>query len=213
MRLGAGAEVEVFDGKGSVGKAIVKEVGRASVKLEVEKVERFTPHEKRIVIAASIPKGQRFDEIIGKCTELGVDGIAAVLFERTVKQAANPAAVERWKKVSISAAKQCGRNFLPKIIGPAGLEEVIGELKKDYPDVELIYGDFGEGTKSVFSLDRVDKHTAAFVGPEGGFTDKEIEVLKAVGAAGVKISDTVLRVETAATAFAAILCGKRSERV
>jgi 16S rRNA (uracil1498-N3)-methyltransferase len=210
LRLTAGGHVELFDGNGTLSQAVITDITRKAVTLHVDKIHSEPARTSgRIVIAASIAKGQRFDWLLTKCTELGVDHIAAVIFERTVKLAKGTSTSERYDKLAIAAAKQCGRIFLPKITGPADLQQTLALLKNDYPHARLIFGALNPQAESVVELARDGKDIIAFVGPEGGLTNSEQEQLKATGASEVQLTDTTLRIETAAFAFAAILCANR----
>ena len=88
------------------------------------------PKSRRIIIAVSVPKGERFDWLIEKCTELGVERICPVIFERTVRQPGNPKALDRWMNLAISAGKQCKRLFLPQIDPPTNSQDCIEAIKK-----------------------------------------------------------------------------------
>ena len=210
LRLSTDQHVELFDGKGTVAQAVIADITRKAVTLEVEQVHcepgRTTG---RVIIAASIAKGRRFDWLVTKCTELSVDHIAAVLFDRTVKMAKGISATQRYDNLAIAAAKQCERIFLPKITGPIDLSQTVSLLKNDYPDAHLIFGGFGPDAKPVPQSSPSGKDIIAFVGPEGGLTCREQSLLKAAGATEVRLTDTTLRVETAAIAFASILCTRR----
>ena len=218
-RLGVGDAIELFDGEGRAAKATVREIGRKVVRLEVGEGD-IEVHERRtsgrVVIAVSVAKGQRFDWLIGKAAERGADHIAAVLFERTVKQASGPAASERYHKLTVAAAKQCGRVFLPRLTGPATLGETIAAMKGDYPGADMFYGAAGgsDGGKAatVGDLAAANGDVVVFVGPEGGITAGEQEVLIAAGARPARLTETVLRIETAGVGFAAILCAGRDSR-
>jgi len=210
LRLATGERVELFDGKGTLAQAVIKDISGKSVTLHVKQTYKNPARTSgRIIIAASIPKAQRFDWLITKCTELGVDHIAAVIFERTVKLAKSISTSERYNKLLIAAAKQCGRIFLPKMTGPADLQQTLSLLKSDYPNSQLIFGSFSEKAKPVVQLSTSGKDTIAFIGPEGGLTHEEKDMLKSAGASEVRLTDTTLRIETAAIAFAAILCARR----
>ncbi len=211
LRLTTGGHVELFDGNGALAQAVITDTTRKAVTLQVEKIHSEPARTSgRIVIAASIAKGQRFDWLLTKCTELGVDHIAAVLFERTVKLAKGTSTSQRYDKLTIAAAKQCGRIFLPKITGPADLQQTLSLLKNDYPDALLIFGALNPQAESIVELARDGKDIVAFVGPEGGLTCEEENLLKSAGACQVQLTDTTLRIETAAVAFAAILCASRT---
>ena len=210
MRLSEGERIELFDGNGTVAHAVIVKVKRGGAAVMAEHVQTKTPRETgRVIIAASVARGQRFDWLISKCTELGADHIAAVLFDRTVKQAGRRAAAERYSKLSIAATKQSGRLFLPKITGPADLQQTLNNLKEGYPDARLIFGSFSKCAKPIGELQSNDKDTIAFIGPEGGMTTEEESLLKDHNAQEVKLTETTLRIETAAITFAAILCTSR----
>jgi 16S rRNA (uracil1498-N3)-methyltransferase len=202
--------VELFDGRGTVAQAGITDITRKTVTLQVERIHNEPARTTgRIVIAASMAKVQRFDWLITKCTELGVDHLSAVIFERTVKLAKGISTSERYNKLAIAAVKQCGRIFLPKITGPADLRQTLSLLKNDYPNAQLIFGSLSDEAKAVFGFSTSDKDIVAVVGPEGGLAEEELNLLKSAGASEVRLTDTTLRIETAAVAFAAILCTNR----
>lgn len=210
MRLAAGTKVELFDGNGTLAEATVTETSRRSVRLAVESVETVNPRQAhRVIIAAAIARGQRFDWMISKCTELGVDCIVPLIFDRSVKQAAGNSAGIRYKKLLISAAKQSGRLFLPKITNPLDLKGGLDYINKEYPKAKKVFGGFGQDATEVISLSSDIFDVAAFIGPEGGMTVDEEEKLAVLGAVKVRLTDTILRIETASVAFASILCAFR----
>jgi len=210
MRVKAGGQVEVFDGKGTVVRATVVEVGRKVVSLNVEQSETISPLSTgRIIIAAAVAKSHRFEQLVTQCSELGANHIAAVVFGRTVKLAAGSVTGQRYSKLAVAACKQSGRNFLPEISGPDSLENTLGILKDKYPDAKIIFGSFDGDAKSASEIAGAGADIIAFVGPEGGMTEQEEKLLVDNGAIGVRLTNTVLRIETAATAFATILCAYR----
>jgi 16S rRNA (uracil1498-N3)-methyltransferase len=218
LRLRAGDKVELFDGAGALATAVISGIRRNIVTLDIEQVRRIDPPKsRRIIIAVSVPKGDRFDWLIEKLTELGVERICPVIFERTVRQPTNPKALDRWLNLAISAAKQCKRLFLPQSDPPANLHDCLESIKKDTPNCRIIAGaasgDYPSlatqpfGQTACGELSRTD--VAAFIGPEGGLTENEQSFLKNQGAQFTRLSDTILRTETAAIAFAAVLTAQR----
>ncbi|OGL46767.1 MAG: hypothetical protein A2161_09685 [Candidatus Schekmanbacteria bacterium RBG_13_48_7] len=206
LRLKAGGRIELFDGMGTLATAMIREIGKRKVTLEIENLQKAEPiNLMRIIIAVSIPKAERFDWLISKCTELGVDRIVPVLFERTVKRSAGSEGMERFKRIAVSACKQSGRIFMPKIDKPNNLENVLETLKTDYPSAKILVGDLASESIPLTSLSIGDKDMIAFIGPEGGLTDKEKLLLESSAAILVSLTDAILRVETAALAFASIL--------
>jgi 16S rRNA (uracil1498-N3)-methyltransferase len=210
MRPNVGDEVELFDGNGTIGHAVIIELKRKDVIVNVKKTQTISPRQTgRVIIAASIAKGQRFDWMITKCAELGADAISPVIFERTVKLAKGKNTSERFDKLAVSAAKQCGRDFLPKITEPVQLADAIKALHTDYPQAVMLYGGLSENAKSFTDIIQKDKDVIVFVGPEGGMTKNEHDLLKSKNAIEVKLTKTILRIETAAIAFTSILCAAR----
>ena len=218
LRLNAGAQVELFDGAGALATAVISGIRRNIITLDIEQIRRTDPPKsRRIIIAVSVPKGDRFDWLIEKLTELGVERICPVIFERTVRQPTNPKALDRWLNLAISAAKQCKRLFLPQIDPPANLHDCFESIKKDTPNCRIIAGGISGdcpslaaqsfGQNACGELSRTD--VAAFIGPEGGLTESEEAFLKSQNAQFVRLSDTILRTETAALSFAAILSAQR----
>jgi 16S rRNA (uracil1498-N3)-methyltransferase len=141
---------------------------------------------------------------------LGVERISPVIFERTVRQPGNPKALDRWMNLAISACKQCKRLFLPQIDPPMNLQDCYKAIKKDSPNCRIIAGGISEDCPSLAGQPFGENDVAALVGPEGGFTENEEAFLKSRGVQFVRLSDTILRTETAAVAFAAILTAQRN---
>ncbi|MCX5636990.1 MAG: RsmE family RNA methyltransferase [Planctomycetota bacterium] len=209
LRLSAGQHIQAFDGKGSVADAVISRIDRGGVILEVTNVQRHRRSQSgRIIIAASIAKGRRFEQIVTQCTELGADSIIGVVYDRTVKLAGGDRTVERYQELAVSAAKQCGRIFLPIITGPVTLPAAIESIQAEYPACQLIFGGFGPDSVKADSLVFDGRDTAVFVGPEGGMNDEEIDLLRGSRAVEVRLCQNTLRVETAAIAFAAVLCAR-----
>ena len=210
-RLDRGAEVELFDGLGSLATGKISFLANNKIILDIQDVKVFErPNVSKIIIAPSVPKGDRFDWLIAKCTELSVDRIMPIICERTVKTSHNPKILDRWENLAIAAAKQCKRLFLPKIEGPLVLDEAIKSLRIDAPKSNLLFGSLDIDSRCIIGQNLISNDCAAIIGPEGGFTDKEIDLLKSANGKPVYLTDTILRVETAALTFAAILSVERT---
>lgn len=209
-RMKTGDKVELFDGVGILARASIEKATSKSVLLKITNLEKVKkPNRPEIIIAVSLPKGERFDWLLEKCTELGVDRIIPVIFERTVKQPKNPKAAQRWRNIAIAAAKQSRRIFLPRIDMPVLLGEIPSVLKKQYNKAEILVGGLEPKSSALVTKRFVTKDTIAFIGPEGGITEDERIFLEGCGAKFVRLTNTILRIETAALAFAAILTAGR----
>ena len=213
-RLKVGSEVELFDGAGTLATAVIEKATGKSVLLKVVDLERIKrPDKPEVVIAVSCPKGERFDWLISKCTELGVDRITPVIFERTVKQPKNPKIVERWRNIAIAAAKQCRRIFLPQIDTPVTLSEALSVLKEQYDKADILVGSLEPNSPALITQQFGTSGVIAVIGPEGGITESEKALLKNRRAKFVRLTDTILRVETAALAFASVLTARRDSQM
>ena len=209
LRAQKGTPVELFDGKGTLAEGSVDRIDKKHTLIRTRTITRTAPPASgRVILAVSFAKGQRFDWLVEKCTELGVDHIAAVQFDRTVKLGKDTA-MERYRKISITAAKQSRRLFLPAITGPAKFQPTLDLLTRQYPQSRLLYGEPDGVSLSEQPDSSPNPDSIILIGPEGGLTGDETHLLSEAGATGVSINRNILRIETAATAFCAILCSRK----
>jgi 16S rRNA (uracil1498-N3)-methyltransferase len=212
LRLSPGDQVELFNGRGTTAQALIESVSKKGAALTLLQIQNHPDPPFRIILAVSMPRSQRFDFLVEKCTEIGADHIVAVHFERTVKMG-KETSLGRYEKISISAAKQSGRPFLPLLSGPHSFVNTINILHKDYPKALWIYGESESLSNPFHSI--LSKRMAsgteviAVIGPEGGLTEAEKKVLLDLGALDLCLSLNILRVETAAVAFCAVLSAFR----
>lgn len=201
-RLRAGDAVCLFNGDGRQYPAEVREVGRRVVMLEVRAVETpIREHPFRLEIAAPLPKGDRAQFLIEKLTELGA---AAFTPLRTARSVVHPhdAKLDKLQRYVIETSKQCGRNVL---MGIGSLTDWANFLRRDDLPGRKVLAHPG-GAANGWGVGDV----VAAVGPEGGFTDEELDAGRAVGWEVVGLGPTILRVETAAMALV-VLLGSPSE--
>lgn len=202
LRLGLDDAVIVFDGEGNFAEAVIISIAKDAVRVRVDevKVEKHLP--LFLTIATCIPKGKRWQTLVEKCTELGVDRIIPLLSERSVVKGEGD--VGKWRRWAVEAAKQSRRSWLPEVLEPRTVSEVVAGAKKD--NAFLLLADPGGESPRHF-LDQLKHvlHVVAVIGPEGGFTEDERKLLVRQGGHAVSLSPFVLRVETAAAAICAIL--------
>jgi 16S rRNA (uracil1498-N3)-methyltransferase len=195
LRLRAGEEVTVSDGRGGWRRCRFVAGGGLRPDGEVERRPRASP---AITIAFAVTKGDKPELTVQKLTELGVDRIAPFVAAHSVVRWDDERAgrqLERLRRVAKEAAMQCRRSYLPEVADLADFATVAG-----LPGAAL--ADAGGGPPTL-------ARPVVLVGPEGGWSDDE----RASGPAPVGLGDHVLRAETAAIAAAALLTALRAGRV
>lgn len=206
LRKKAGNEVRLFDGVNRSFRArldVVKPERVAGVILAEDAGGRV-PY--RLRLFQGLPKGDKLEWILEKMTELGAAEIIPVQTERSVAQV--PAdrverKMERWRKIVLAAAKQCGRTVLPEVGVPVNLDRALAACGAN--DLTLIPWE-GEETLSLKAALRGARPAGAinlFIGPEGGFSPSEVERARSRGALPVTLGPLILRSETAGLAAAA----------
>lgn len=201
FRYNVGSEVVVFDGRGFEFDTVIESLNnREAVLSIVSKKEGILPRNK-IILYQSLIKKDKMEWVVEKATELGVSKIVPIVSERSEKKGFN---VDRAKKIAIEAAEQCGRCDVPAI---ESIQELLGSIQG--LEGEIIIFD-KSGTPLDASLKSNDyEPISIFIGPEGGWTPKELELFSAIGgsASGGKqkgaqvysLGPLTLRAETAAT--------------
>jgi 16S rRNA (uracil1498-N3)-methyltransferase len=200
-RVARGECVEIFDGRGSAIRAEVTELGRDRVELAVQG-PAVSIREPRcsLTLATAVPKGERFDWLVEKATELGVARLTPIVTERSVVDPRS-AKLDRLRRVIVEASKQCRRDRLMDLDSPTPWSSVVEQARQP---VRLIAHPGGPGI-AVMGLRVVDRPVILAIGPEGGFSSAEVDHAVANDWQVVGLGATVLRVETAALAASAIL--------
>ena len=205
LRLADGADVEVFDDAGHVARGVLL-VDSAGVVVRVERVDQ-TPDGAsavRLTVAAAVPKGDRADWMVEKLSELGVVEFIPLAAARSVVLPEGRNKRERWGRIATEAAKQSRRAGVMRIGELTPLAEA---LKTDraswYLATEAGVATFGIG--ELVNALAPAAQVRAFIGPEGGWTGEELQQFAAGGGMAVRLTETVLRVETAAVAVAAVV--------
>ncbi len=219
-RLRPGDRVRLFDGRGAEVEAEVGPLlpGGDGVALRVvgARVEPEAALAIDVVLGVAPPQGDRLDLVIEKGTELGMAGFFPLVARRGVvrlKGSGREAAkVEKWRRRSIEAAKQCGVARLPELLPPMTVAEAVAWAAGRPADLRLI-PHLAPGARPLREVLAERAAAAApppagalvLIGPEGGFADDEVATAVAGGFAVVRLAPTVLRVETAAIAALAAL--------
>jgi len=207
MRLEMNDEVIAFDGLGNEYTGHISEVKGKSLKISIHiKRKQLTP-DIDISLAQAIPKKEKMDYIIQKCTELGVSSIIPMVTERTVVKIDKKKETkrhERWVKIAREASKQCGRGDIPKITDITNFKSVL-ESSQNYT-IKLIPSLIG-GRKKLLDLVKNHKNDKIIIliGPEGGFSQNELKLAVDNKFTPVSLGSFTLKSDTAAIATVAIL--------
>lgn len=209
MRLKSGEGVVAFDGTGMQYECVIESAGRGGVILRVDKAYRCEPPSAvpRITLVQAIPKKEKMEMIVQKATELGVAEIVPAVSARTVVRAGRDngeVRVSRWERIAVSAAKQCGRTTIPKIVAVMRLKDAM-DLSGEYG--LAIIPCLHEKRISLRGAMPAGKPSGAvvFIGPEGGFTQDEIDYARGRGIIAVSLGDLVLKSDTAAIAVLSMI--------
>jgi len=194
LRVVPGKEVQLFDGKGRTRLYTVTAAEKKQIDLSaIDAICEHPPMRSEIVLYACISKGERMDWLVEKAVELGAARIVPVISDRSVvrlKPEERAAKRDRWMRIVGETAKQCGAVWLPVVEIPLPLRELklaglnfVAALKPDAGPIRF---------------DGLPDCVGFITGPEGDFTDGELDYLIGQGAIPVTLGPLVLRAETAA---------------
>ena len=197
MRAQPGDKVTLFDGSGAEFLAEMVAVRKQAVDLTIVERRAISRELSReFTLAVALPKGERQKWLVEKATELGAARLVPLITERGVAEP-TPSALDRLRRTVIEASKQCGRNRLMEIAPPVSA----GELFTAAQGNRFLADPAGQPLRAIH-LETSATVTAA-IGPEGGFTEEELQSADVAGWQHVSLGRTILRVETAAIAVAA----------
>ena len=191
-------------------KSKIIEMNKENIKCEIlEKIASNSEAGVHINILQGLPKAEKMELIIQKCTELGVKEITPVEMERCIVRLDEKSAIkkqERWQKIAEVAAKQSGRDLIPKINSVTNMKNICNMLA-DYDIVLVPYENEKNTTlKEVLSkLPKKDLKIATIIGPEGGFEEEEIKILEKNNCKIVTLGNRILRTETVAIAMTSVI--------
>ncbi len=211
LRISEGEHIAIFDSYGTSLEFTVQSIEKSSISGEIL---QELPSEKmpRLTLVQGISKGERMTQTIRQTTEIGVQRIIPFLSERCiVRLAKNERSKkgDRFRSIAFSAAKQCGRSFLPQIDDPLEIEELL-QILQDFDRIILAWE---EKSKSGMDITgalngcNIDTNVALLIGPEGGFSEAEVEQI--TNSCGdklktISLGDLILRTETAAVVASAL---------
>ena len=190
----------------------ILEINKEYVNCKIlEKAESTAEGNVELTIYQGLPKADKMEIIIQKCTELGAFKFVPVEFSRSIVKLDKNSSIkkiDRWQKISEMAAKQSKRDIIPKIENVININQLSEEIKL----YDLVLLAFENEDRNSFKNELLKiKNTedkikiAVIIGPEGGIEEREVEILKSAGAKVITLGKRILRTETAALSMASII--------
>lgn len=207
LRLQVNEKIKASDSNGNLYNCVVSKVSGGQVILQIKERLFVAEQAVSITIACAIPKNSRFEDIIDKLTQLGVERIIPLITTRTIVKLDKKKATlrkARWEKIALSSSQQSLRNGLPKIDPVSSVKEVLknsGEF--DFKLIPSLVGNRIPLSKVLMAPG--PKRIIVLIGPEGDFTEEEVNLALDAGFIPVTLGELVLRVETAAIAVASYI--------
>lgn len=202
LRMQNGEQLQLTDGKGNLLTCIITDNHKKHCAVAEQKREHSPKSESNITIAISpLKNNSRFEWFLEKATELGVGSIVPIICKRTEKQHIK---IERLQNILVSAMLQSRQAWLPKFAMPISFEKYLDTAQSEKKYIAHCADD--NRKQPLISL--INKKAGAhllLIGPEGDFSNEEIELASAKGFESVSLGNTRLRTETAGIAAAVIL--------
>lgn len=203
----------------------IKTIEKEKINLEIiEKISSISESNIKVTIFQGIPKADKMELIIQKSVELGVYDITPVEMKRCVvklQEKDKIKKVERWQKISEVAAKQSGRDYIPKVNNCIRLKEILNQ-RSEYDEIILAYEKEKENTlkqeisqiKQKFNskLKAEELKIGIIIGPEGGIDEEEEKMLRENGIRVITLGNRILRTETVALNMLSIIMYELEER-
>ena len=225
LRLGRGDRIDVMDESGALYELNIEAVSTKHIEariLNVKDGERSEHKLFRITVVLPLLKGGNFESTLQKLTEIGVDTIIPVTTERTVVKVDGDSAsraddkMRRWMSILKEATEQCERSRPPRIVNVQPLGKALNDLRRaDNPGFTLICAERSQAPHLVTTVysRRITEASPAVapsdisivIGPEGGFSEQEIDHAISLGCTPCSLGDNILRSETAAIVAASLV--------
>jgi 16S rRNA (uracil1498-N3)-methyltransferase len=203
LRQKVGDCVEVFDDYGAAAQATIVLATPAQVIVQVDQIELPSLPGFTWSVAAAIPKGPRADWMAEKLAELGASSFIPLITERGIPMPAGEEKIRRWSRLATQAARQSGQRNVMKIEAPSSLTD----LTKTFPARAgwFLSTDTDAAPIGTLTVQPAPEALVLLIGPEGGWTDAEVDLLRSARLSPVSLGRAILRIETAAIAAGAIV--------
>jgi 16S rRNA (uracil1498-N3)-methyltransferase len=199
LRLGAGDEVEIFDGRGSLWRAKVVEAGKRGV--AVAPLRPALPAREarvRMVLAVAVLKGQKMDAVVRDAVMLGAAAIQPLVTARTdvsLSALRRGDRVERWRRIAVASVKQCGRAVVPTVHEPLAFRHYLS-LAGAGTRIMCVEPSVADWVPPIGEIpDEMPASADVLVGPEGGWTIEEVTAASEAGVLLASLGSRTLRAD------------------
>lgn len=205
LRMRVGEALTVCDTKGNDYNCTISAILDGRIELNIDSICKTNSEPSvEVTLFQCLTKGDKMDLIVRQAVEMGVTFVIPTISQNCVsrpdeKQLSKKQ--ERWQRIADEAAGQSGRGILPKVKGTMTLTEAAKELSS----FDKCYFFYELGGKAVESIEKDVKKIAVIIGPEGGFSLTEVEMLRNAGATVTTLGPRILRAETAPVAAVSLI--------
>lgn len=210
LRMRAGDRFILMDGRGSRFQAVIESVSSKWVRAVLEKsLPNPPPSPVHITLCQALTKSRAMDYLLRKTSELGVDRVVPFYSERTTvgyKKERLVNKMRHWREIAISAAKQCGRGIPAEIEPPFSFMELMERWRGEVALKVVLWEEEGaKDLKNLLKLSPSADNFVGMIGPEGGFSEEEINIAGNAGFIVASLGNRILRADTAAITTVAIV--------
>ncbi len=188
MRVRIGEMVEIVDGKGNLASARLLELGKKSAKLHIETIHTDIKPAYSLTLVLGNLRSGHMEYALEKCTEIGVTDFILFAADKSDRKEISDSQLKRYNSIIQAAIKQSGRLYLPTLSTCKSLTAAIDNKQN------IVFGDLSSKVADYFPSQSI----CLVIGPESGFSEKEVGLLQSKGAQGIRFSQNTLRAETCA---------------
>ncbi len=197
LRVKPGTIVEAFNGQGFYADAEIKDISKHHLSLEVAALkETDIEPALKITLGVALLKGDKLADVVRQATELGVKRIQLFRCQFADVSELSKNKLERLRKITVEAAKQSGRSFVPEVLEPVALTKLA--VRKP---CLIAHPYVSQALKDIL----IEKEVMILTGPEGGLSEDEVNWLQEQGAEAIRFGPRILRAETAPIALLSAL--------
>ncbi|MFA5056166.1 MAG: RsmE family RNA methyltransferase [Dehalococcoidia bacterium] len=200
LRLRKGARIVVFNDEGLEYTVVLDSVKKDRIAGTIESTRERVETAVKITLYQALLKSDRFEFVLQKCTEIGVTEFVPIMCCRCVAGKPGANKIQRWEKVIKEATEQSGRSVPPALKSTASFEDAIRSARG-----LSIIASTGSASLSLREIIRPTANVNILIGPEGGFTDDELESARRHGVKEATLGPNTLRAETAGLVAATVI--------